>query len=305
MIEIKAKIWSIKDGEISQIKIDDEVYEISSIKKIDYPAQIVKEKIKEYKEKVKEPEPEPEPVGKAVGKYDTIKIYSNVRDAVKEAMDEGLSRPEIGHIIQDRFSPKSKYESCCASASVYMRFINGLKPGKKQIPDRGEKVGNYLSNSIYSNPLEEIKKASREGKSWKWMRDNITSKYYPNYKKTSINSTTNFYKRFMEEGETTKQYKQRVQRVTPKPENYVGRSDTYRVNITKDDIIAIKRALHHYEYGYKPSCENIIRQTKLARNRVLGTIDLLKNEKKVIPVYTENGELIYVWNDKNETQQKV
>ena len=79
------------------------------------------------------------------------------------------------------------------------------------------------------------------------------------------------------------------------PDGAIARSKSYAVWVMPDDIDKVKRAINHYGYNYKPTMDNIINQTGLASNRVKGTIDVLKDQKKIKLTYTDAGHLIYRW----------
>jgi hypothetical protein len=175
-----------------------------------------------------------------------------------------------------------------------MRYIRGLEPGKKKVPGRGKIVGTFRRNSIYEKPADEVKQALNQDKSWTWIKNNILKKYYPNYKKQSINSMTSVYKNFVLRGGDVKKPFRAKRRLHP-PKGAIAKSETYSVWIMPDDVRKVKSAISHYGLNYKPTVENIIKLSGLAFNRVRGTIDVLKKQGKVKLIYTDDGTSVYHW----------
>jgi len=292
MLEIQAQVWSIEKGIVKQIKIGNETYDIKLTKPFE------EDIIKKAEEKIRRIIPgKVEPLGKIIGKYDTIHIYKNIYDTVNGMMKQGSNRGEIAEVIGRRFKPNNKPDSNKAFVSCYMRFIKGIKPGRKAVPDRGEVVGNLYGNNIYKKPLEEVKQYI-DKKSWSWMKKNIIRKYYPNYQKQSLGAIASCYKKFaLGQQGIRKKTSKKYNKFYNAPEGAVARSNSYVVWIMPDDINKVKRAINHVGLNYKPTMDNIINQTGLASNRVKGTIDVLKEQKKIKAVYTDSGSLIYQWKE--------
>ena len=100
--------------------------------------------------------------------------------------------------IFEQYKPHLKRESCDAYASTYMRYIEHLKPNSRGGQNKGRVVGKFRNNNIYEYPLQEVKDALLQVKTWSDIRDKIMQKYFPNYSTISLNSITTTYKLYAE-----------------------------------------------------------------------------------------------------------
>ena len=77
------------------------------------------------------------------------------------------------------------------------------------------------------------------------------------------------------------------------PKGSIGKSVPYGVWVMPNDVDAIKRAINTFDLNFVATLEAIISKTGMPRNRVLGTIDILKEKGIIEPFYTKDGHLIY------------
>jgi len=289
-MKTEADILTVTDGQIKEIKLFGEIYEIA--KKKQEMELTTKKVIYEPKKVSKDFKVKPTVLrkeGKQVNTYGGSGIHKNLLEDVKQWFNMGLDRRQIGTKIYTFYKPHIKKESCNALASVYMRYVQGLKPGKKKGVEKGKIVGKMYGNSIHSQPLEAIKEGISKGKSWKYLRDNVTRKYFPNYKETSLGSITTAYKLYVE-GHRGKKVIQK------KRKGFVGKSDKYNVWIKQDDINEVKRGINTYGWGYKPTFDQLRDKTNLPFNRLRGTLDVMIS-KGLIDRKIEKGDIVYRMKD--------
>jgi len=292
-MKIEAEIWAVKDGEVTEIKVKDTIFSVKEIEAVEPDKK--QKKLEDFipattmaKEK-----PLVKPIGKVVGDYGSNKINQNILNDIKIWMSGDLSKEQIARNIHDIYKPHNKMRSCHALASIYIRFSKGLKPKQRESLDKGEVVGEINSNNIYKNPFSDVKKAFREDKPWKYIRDNILKKYFRNYKPSSLRSITTLYKKAVTHENLLKKPKIFNNRYKPyKPDNAIAKSKSYNVWVTEDDVKKVKPAITKFQLGYKPTFETIKKETGFNENKLRGIIDVMLSEHIVNKVRNER-EVVY------------
>jgi hypothetical protein len=291
-MKMETDIWTVKEGELKEIKLNDEIFTVEKKRKetkqatLDQFGMFLSAKPVHVGqvpviEKVKEPTiiKKGKPLGKKIGTYGTNTINLNVFNDVRKWIDKGLDKPAIAKKLHEIYKPHTKIESCNALASFYMRYVRGLKPKQKKGKERGKRVGSMKNNSIYEKPYNEVKDAIESGKKWSYIRDNIIKSYYPNYTIYSLNSMTSMYKKFAQGyGDRPKTRRYRKRR---KPKNFFDKSKTYIVNVTKNDVLETKRAIILCKLNYKPTFDSLLKETKMPINKLRGILDVMKKHDMI------------------------
>lgn len=304
-MKVETNIWTVVEGELKEIKFNDTLFTVHKKKEAD-TKQTTLEDFGENFMSTTKPESvtkmikekfEVKPEGKKIGEYNTNGIYLNVYNDVKKWVEEGLERDQIAKKLHEIYKPNIMYESCKSLVSCYIRYLQGLKPKQKKGAKKGKVVGSHQNNFIYENPYNDVKQALDNDKPWSFVRDNIIKRYYPNYKKVSLNTMASVYKKFVEKKKPkTSYYRMPTIKEVKDPNGLFAKSESYAVNITNLDVKKIKSAINAVGYNYKPTFANIMNKTELKYNRVRGALDVML-EKGLIKTEQDGYNTVYMMNE--------
>jgi len=290
-------IWTVINGQLREIKIDDDqVYTIHK-KRLEEPKPTVtKKEIEVAIDKAKKPKKELERHLKTARTKRQLKemgvhflgTYQNQR-IIKEAVEELQDAKTTNQFKQvlKKYYPEVRDISIKRYISTYKSFME--KKARKELPglDKGEALGRVHHTKVYKNIYDDIKKKMEEKN---WSNDelyDIIGKYYPSYIYQSRKTTSIIYKGLVtgtyELKKKVRGYTYKVKKRTRKPPspNHVAYSKKYKTWVKVNEVREVRRCIGMTKYGYRPTNVAIAGEADLPIYRVRAVLDCLVTQGDV------------------------
>ena len=297
-------IWTIVEGELLEIKDNDQIYQVRKKQEQEFEAP-KHFKVKGYIKEVKKKEastPDKSASTKAhlkklgvtfIGRHQKQRI-------IKEAVDELWNKDEEQAIeILRKYYPIARESSLRRYYLTYTGFMNKLK-SKKDHP-RGKKIMTISKQSVYENPYNAVKELIDSGKSSSKDIKPILAKYYPMYQKKTIKSLASVYRRAVTGKRIRKEYTWKKNREKSeksekyKPDDAIGWSKTYHIWIKKDEYHNIYKKITALNYTDKSNCtsETLAREMGMTAFRIRAVLNYMLEQGKIKQSYNEDGKPTY------------
>lgn len=305
-LKIEAIIKEMRNGQITCIECDGDLYEVKSISSKKIEPRRIEPNIEPF---TKSETPIQESVdietfpvkdkGELLGRYKTNPIYKNVLDFVKETLSNGKVFTDVKKQMESFFPnmKPSTHEVYFWAHKAYLK--NGSVPVQTKLDKipYDELKGNALfrigHNTGYTKVYEELKPLLDRDAPKSEMID-LIAKYYPQSKSTSHQVYLGSYKQYhrslsnptqIENKSKRKKYKKR------KPSDAVGFDKTYGTWIKTDDYINTKRALH--KFGFVATVKSIAEEIRQSEQRVRAVLHYMIKEKEIYKKKSKNRTVVY------------
>jgi hypothetical protein len=280
MLEGKFIYWKVDEGELKQIKINENIYNIFAEKEPETTKEISEASKKQIGE-VMTPAVKGKFKGKRVKISHSVPIYNIIVADLQKAHNKNEDLKET----LSKYYPGFNDNSITRYLWAYKKHM-GLPTKARGLPkyyskdDRGRAIKTYMHNKVYENIANDVKEAIDNGRSIK----RAIKKYYPEAKTSTIKSYVSMYKRFFRETDSgtvphRNKYSKRYQKKAP--EGSYAYSKTYQSYVKQDEVDLVLRALHKVGCDYKPTTDQIVAETRMKKNRVLATLSVLQEQGKV------------------------
>lgn len=210
--------------------------------------------------------------GQIIAELSNNKIYSNVLNDLKDAIDRGIVGGELVDIIAGYY-PHSIHKSHKVYLSAYKRYIGGEVPDVFGI-DKGKVLEYDSTTPIYDKILNEIRQGGSDIE--------VLRKYYPKSKLKSLERYVYSYKRFLS-GKMDEPKRKRL------PKEYIGRDDAYGL-VRRDVYDAVKKAVS--KWNFIATTKSLAEETGFAEQQVRSALHLLEKKHKIYRKY-DKGKLSY------------
>ena len=264
-------------------------------------------------------------LGPTIGRVGNTRIYKNLYEKISEAIDEGMSSKKIKKIIKKakpnvKKTTISNYLSCNKmfkknpnNYQLDYEVKRNIQVGKKkpkaeklEITDFSldkpiGKVGNIY---VHENLFKIVSKLMDEGKSRSEVQE-IIHQAKPHLVENSLSPYYYGYKTFKENPDAYRiKRKYRKRKQEKQDQSTVDKplhSKTYNTDITQDEFDTVKKAIVHVELNYVPNLRTLKSTTKINDDRLLATLDVMREEKYVNRNFV-NDEYVYEWIVEEQTE---
>lgn len=316
-------IWEVREGNVTKVKIDDDIFVKLSQKQHEDKEQY--EPV--HEPQVRQKEVIPSQKRKILGIVSTTKIYEDVLNDLITSIRENPNDDELQRILKIRY-PNVLNNTITTYLSNYKRYIRNnypdlanliqkrtklqRKPISKELTSKGRRIDNISHNTVFENILNDVIGVYKRGGS----RDEVKSvmeKYYPSGK--SINTYISVYRRYLlkigrlietesgyafldgehdipiEKKSIVLPIKKRHRR--KKRPGSVGLDKRYGVYVMEDEVQKIKLAINTVELNYKATSYNIAEKTKIPINRLRAALHWMADQKMITWTYDDGTGPIY------------
>jgi len=293
MLETKAVILDVSQGEIKHIIIGDSVYEtrlIGPCDQVEYGVgeaeeakefQNLKEDISREMKRLETEQMQPMilDLGAFVKTVDNVPIYENPLFEFRNIE----SRGEAVRIIRE-FFPEIADRDVTLFTKVYLAQAKGACRSRKDL-GRIIKVVNGVT--LYEHLYDRIKAGETP--------ERVVRHCYPHISYKSVLSYARSYKNeiLLEEHPELANVpeKKKTTRKYTKKKDIIGRSKTYSCNITKNMFDRVSNALRKYDFV--PTSDNISKEAQLSLTNVRATLDYMKEQKLITKKVSAEGIITY------------
>jgi len=131
-IKIEGIVQEVRDGQVTKVKIEDQIFVPEKNKTITYQAKI---DIKPYEKFTPAPKKKAYFKGVKIAEMRNNAVYQNVLDDVREGLNAGVSNEQLRQSVK-QYYPDSCKSSIYTYVSVYKRFLKNEQVSIKPIVKR-------------------------------------------------------------------------------------------------------------------------------------------------------------------------
>ena len=280
-MKMEVKIWTVKEGKIKEIKIEEFDNKLFVAKETEEKSIFINPKSSTKTDIIDK--------GIPVDCIHHTRIYKNILDEIKQYYNFGNTSVNGIQKIIKKYYPKYVPQSLKTTASLYDGYIKGKYQFKnkdsnnqKQSLEMGPKIGHVGKVPIYKYIYKELKNAKEN-------HTKILKRYFPKAKPKTISTKKWAYNRYIrEQGGSVnyKSFRKKYTRKKAKPDpDCIFYNKTYKTWIRNNEINKVKRAINAYGLGYVPTSKAIAKRENMKLRRVNAVLGYLINKGEVRKVY--------------------
>jgi len=275
-MKAKIDIWTVLQGELKEIKLEDMIYEVhkkeagekivqGAILGIEKP-NYIQQKLPITFEKNKQEKSSSTKKIHKVNNYTSVG-KQNGMNILKEALEEikGKTKKQAIKILK-KYYPNAKYKSVIRYYNSYKRFTKNAEG--KTVKPKSDKM--YIGKvQIKKDVLKKYKQSAN--------KKQLLKEYYPKAKKNSLKVYNWAYRKALENPEKISKEKQ-VSINKKSNKGYYSKRYTCYIKPSEEKLVL--DALHT-KRGYRPNVTAIMAETKLKDYKVRATLNMLERQGKI------------------------